>query len=168
MKRINFIAIFACLFTSCSTLQKVNNETVESFDLNRYLGTWYEIARFDHIFECGMDHNKAVYTQCKDGIVNVKNSGVKNGEIKEITGIAKTTKTPALLRVSFFKPFYADYRVMYIDKDYQYALVGCGNENYLWILSRTPHLDNEAKNILLTEATRRGYDVSKFIWVNQE
>lgn len=167
MKRINFIAILVSIFTTSCTLQKVNNETIESFDLNRYLGKWYEIARFDHIFECGMDHNKAVYTQCKDGIVNVKNSGVKNGEIKEITGIAKTTNTPALLRVSFFKPFYADYRVMYIDKDYQYALVGSASSNYLWILSRTPNISDSAKDTLLTEATRRGYDTSKFIWVKQ-
>lgn len=167
MKRINFIAIFACLFTSCSTLQKVNNEPVKSFDLNRYLGTWYEIARFNHIFERGMDHNEALYTICEDGTIRVINSAIKNGEPKRVTGIAKTTNTPALLRVSFFRPFYADYRVLYIDADYQYALVGCGNENYLWILSRTPHLDNEAKNILLTEATRRGYDTSKFIWVKQ-
>jgi lipocalin len=167
MKRINFITIFACLFTSCSTLQKVNNETVESLDLNKYLGIWYEIARFDHIFERGMDHNKAVYNLPNDCLLSVKNSALKNGKPKEITGIAKISNTPGLLRVSFFRPFYADYRVMYIDKDYQYALVGCGNENYLWILSRTPHLDNEAKNILLTEATRRGYDTSKFIWVRQ-
>lgn len=167
MKRINFIAIFACLFTSCSTLQKVNNETVESFDLNRYLGTWYEIARFDHCFEKGMENNQAVYTMGEDGIVNVKNSGVKNGELKEITGIAKTTKTPALLRVSFFKPFYADYRVMYIDDDYQYALVGCGSSDYLWILSRTPQLEDSAKEILLSEAVSRGYDINNFIWVKQ-
>lgn len=168
MKLKNFFTILVSIFTTSCTLQKVNNETVESFDLNRYLGKWYEIARFNHIFERGMDHNKAVYTQCKDGIVNVKNSGVKNGEIKEITGIAKTTKTPALLRVSFFKPFYADYRVMYIDKDYQYALVGSASCNYLWILSRTPNISDSAKDTLLTEAICRGYDVSKFIWVNQE
>jgi lipocalin len=167
MKRINFIAIFACLFTSCSTLQKVNNETVESFDLNRYLGTWYEIARFNHIFERGMDHNEALYTICEDGTIRVINSAIKNGEPKRVTGIAKTTNTPALLRVSFFRPFYADYRVLYIDADYQYALVGSKSANYLWILSRTPEISDAAKDTLLTEATRRGYDTSKLIWVRQ-
>ena len=168
MKRINFIAILLGVFTSCSTMQNINNETVETLDLNKYVGKWYEIARFDHFFECGMDHNQAVYTLGDDGIVSVKNSGIKDGELKEITGIAKTTDNPALLRVSFFKPFYSDYRVLYIDADYQYALVGCGSSDYLWILSRTSWLGDEAKEILLTEATHRGYDVSKFIWVNQE
>jgi lipocalin len=114
-----------------------------------------------------MENNQAVYTMGEDGIVNVKNSGVKNGELKEITGIAKTTKTPALLRVSFFKPFYADYRVLYIDDDYQYALVGCGSSDYLWILSRTPQLEDSAKEILLSEAVSRGYDINNFIWVKQ-
>ena len=168
MKRINFIAILLGVFTSCSTMHNINNETVETLDLNKYVGKWYEIARFDHFFECGMDHNQAVYTLGDDGIVSVKNSGIKNGELKEITGIAKTTDNPALLRVSFFKPFYSDYRVLYIDADYQYALVGCGSSDYLWILSRTSWLGDEAKEILLTETTHRGYDVSKFIWVNQE
>lgn len=168
MKRINFITIFACLFTSCSTLQKVNNETVESFDLNKYLGTWYEIARFDHIFERGMDHNKAVYNLQNDGLVSVKNSALKNGKPKEIKGIAKISNTPGLLRVSFFRPFYADYRVMYIDKDYQYALIGSGNSDYLWILSRTPNLNEETKNTLLIEASRRGYNINNLIWIDQE
>lgn len=168
MKRINFITIFACLFTSCSTLQKVNNETVESFDLNKYLGTWYEIARFDHIFERGMDHNKAVYNLQNDGLVNVKNSALKNGKPKEITGIAKISNTPGLLRVSFFRPFYADYRVMYIDKDYQYALIGSGSSDYLWILSRTPNLNEETKNNLLIEASRRGYNINNLMWIDQE
>ena len=168
MKRINFITIFACLFTSCSTLQKVNNETVESIDLNKYLGTWYEIARFDHIFERGMDHNKAVYNLQNDGLVSVKNSALKNGKPKEITGIAKISNTPGLLRVSFFRPFYADYRVMYIDKDYQYALIGSGCSDYLWILSRTPNLNEETKNTLLIEASRRGYNINNLMWIDQE
>jgi lipocalin len=167
MKKINFIATLICIFTSCSTLQKVNTETVESLDLDRYLGEWYEIARFDHFFECGMSHNKAVYALCENGDISVTNSGVKNGKTKEISGIAKTTKNPGLLHVSFFKPFHADYRVLYVDEDYQYALVGCGNSDYLWMLSRTPQLDDNAKNILLNEATRRGYNTDKFIWVKQ-
>ena len=167
MKRINFIAILLGLFTSCSTMQKVNNETVE-LDLNKYLGRWYEIARFDHIFERGMDHNKAEYTLCSDGTVSVHNSGIRNGKINEVHGIAEITNTPGLLRVTFFKPFYADYRILYIDANYQYALVSSKGTDYLWILSRTPSIDDAAKNTLLTEATRRGYNVEKFIWVSQE
>lgn len=167
MKRINFIAIIISLFASCTTLQKVNNETIDSLDLNRFLGEWYEIARFDHCFESGMENNKAVYTMGEDGIVSVKNSGVKNGNLKEVSGIAKTTDNPGLLRVSFFKPFYADYRVLYLDADYQYALVGSASSDYLWILSRTPQLEDSAKEILLSEAASRGYDINNFIWVKQ-
>ena len=168
MKIINFIAICLGLFTSCTTLHRVNNETVESFDLNRYLGQWYEIARFNHIFERGMDHNKAEYTLCDDGMISVTNTALKNGQEKIVKGVAKTTDIPGLLRVSFFKPFYGDYRVLYIDADYQYALIGSKGSGYLWILSRTPLLNDTAKYTLLTEATRRGYNIDMFIWVNQE
>lgn len=167
MKLKIFFTILVSIFTTSCTLQKVNNEPVKSFDLNRYLGKWYEIARFDHIFERGMDHNEALYTICEDGTIRVINSAIKNGEPKRVTGIAKTTNTPALLRVSFFRPFYADYRVLYIDVDYQYALVGSASSNYLWILSRTPNISDSAKDTLLTEAICRGYDTSKFIWVRQ-
>jgi lipocalin len=167
MKRINFIAIIISLFASCTTLQKVNNETIDSLDLNRFLGEWYEIARFDHCFESGMENNKAVYTMGENGIVSVKNSGVKNGNLKEVSGIAKTTDNPGLLRVSFFKPFYADYRVLYLDADYQYALIGSASSDYLWILSRTPQLEDSAKEILLSEAVSRGYDINNFIGVKQ-
>ena len=167
MKLKILFTILASIFIACCTLQKVNNAPVPSFDLNRYLGKWYEIARFDHIFERGMNHNEALYTICEDGTVSVKNSALKNGEPQGVSGIAKTTNTPALLRVSFFRPFYADYRVLYIDADYQYALVGSKSANYLWILSRTPEISDAAKETLLTEATRRGYDTSKFIWVRQ-
>ena len=167
MKLKILFTILASIFIACCTLQKVNNVPVPSFDLNRYLGKWYEIARFDHIFERGMNHNEALYTICEDGTVSVKNSALTNKGAKEISGIAKTTNTPALLRVSFFRPFYADYRVLYIDADYQYALVGSKSANYLWILSRTPEISDAAKETLLTEATRRGYDISKLIWVKQ-
>lgn len=167
MKRMNFIAIIMCMFVSCTTSQKVNNETVSSLDLRKYLGGWYEIARFDHYFERGMEQTKTFYELRDEGKVTVSNFGVKDGELKAKYGVAKTTGNPALLRVSFFGPFYADYRVLYVDTAYQYALVGGGNSNYLWILSRTPRLEERAKNVLLSEASIRGYDISKLIWVDQ-
>lgn len=146
---------------------KLNKETIATLDLSRYLGEWFEIARFDNYFERGMEKTKAIYALREDGFLSVKNSGLKSGKIKTANGKAKSTNNSALFRVSFFWPFYADYRVLYIDSDYQYALVGSGSANYLWILSRTPQLTAEAKSILLNEATRRGYDVSKFILVKQ-
>ena len=84
------------------------------------------------------------------------------------SGKLGTTDTPGLLRVSFFGPFYADYRVMLIDKDYSRALVGSGSADYLWILSRTSGLSETAKSELIAEARRRGYDTDKLIWVEQK
>ena len=149
----------------CVSGPGVDNSPVSSLDLDRYLGTWYEIARFDHSFERGVEEAKAVYTLNKDGTVKVVNSGIKNGKPKTAVGKGKRTDEPGLLRVSFFGPFYADYRVMMIDADYSYALVGSGGANYLWILSRTTSLPDGVKSAILAEAIRRGYDTSKLIWV---
>ena len=158
----------AVALAGCVSGQKVDNTPVSALDLNRYLGEWYEIARFDHSFERGVERAKASYTQKADGTIKVVNSGIKNGKPKTATGTGKTTGTPGLLRVSFFGPFYADYRVMLIDKEYTYALVGSGSADYLWILSRTSELSETAKSELLAEARRRGYDTGKLIWVEQK
>lgn len=159
--------IMAGLLAGCVSGPKVDNTPVAELDLGRYLGEWYEIARFDHSFERGIEQAKANYTQNEDGTIKVVNSGIKNGKPKTAIGKGKLTDTPALLRVSFFGPFYADYRVMMIDADYTYALVGSGGAGYLWILSRTSVLPGSAKNELLTEAKRRGYDTDQLIWVKQ-
>ena len=155
------------LAAGCVSVPKVDNAPVVALDLNRYLGEWYEIARFDHSFERGVEQAKANYTQNADGTIKVVNSGIKDGKPKTAIGKGKTTDTPGLLRVSFFGPFYADYRVMLIDKEYTRALVGSGSADYLWILSRTPGLPETAKAELLAEARRRGYDTDKLIWVRQ-
>jgi len=160
-------AAMLCL-VGCVSGPKVDNTPVSELDLGRYLGEWYEIARFDHSFERGIEQAKANYTQNEDGTIKVVNSGIKNGNPKTAVGKGKLTDTPALLRVSFFGPFYADYRVMKIDVDYTYALVGSGGASYLWILSRTSVLPESAKNELVAEAKRRGYDTDKLIWVKQE
>ena len=156
------------LAAGCVSGPKVNNAPVSALDLNRYLGEWYEIARFDHSFERGVEQAKAKYSLKDDGTIEVVNSGIKNGKSKTAVGKGKTTDTPGLLRVSFFGPFYADYRVMLIDKDYSRALVGSGSADYLWILSRTSGLSETAKSELLAEAQRRGYDTDKLIWVEQK
>lgn len=166
MKKNNALSVLLRRLTGYSKLT-VDNSTVASFDLNRFLGNWYEIARFDHHFERGMEKTKASYALRKDGKVDVMNTGNKKGKPTEAKGVANLTGTPALLRVSFWRPFYSDYRVMLIDDDYQYALVGSGNDSYLWVLSRFPKLSNEIKNIILAEAQRRGYDTDKLIWVRQ-
>ena len=161
------LVLSLALATGCVSGPKVDNAPVATLNLNRYLGEWYEIARFDHSFERGVEQAKANYTQNADGTIKVVNSGIKDSKPKTAIGKGKTTDTPGLLRVSFFGPFYADYRVMMIDEDYACALVGSGGADYLWILSRTPGLSETAKSELLAEAQRRGYDTGKLIWVRQ-
>lgn len=144
-----------------------DNSVIDYVDLNRYLGSWYEIARFDHGFERGMYATKAHYTLKEDGSIEVVNSGYKNGKFKQSVGKAKLTDTPARLRVSFFGPFYSDYRILMLDPDYQYALVGSKSQKYLWILSRTPEMSIDALDLVLNEAESRGYEVTNLIWVDQ-
>ena len=168
MKTRMMFIVLAAAVAGCVSGPKVDNTPVAALDLNRYLGEWHEIARFDHSFERGIEQAKAVYTLNEDDTIKVVNSGIKDGKLKTAIGKGKRTETPALLRVSFFGPFYADYRVMKIDTDYTYALVGSGGADYLWILSRTRVLPDAAKNELLADAKRRGYDTDKLIWVKQE
>lgn len=170
MKRILFAALAACSlpFVSCS--KDFDNSTVNEFDLSRYLGEWYEIARYDHSFERGMDNTMAQYILQDDGKVVVLNTGWKDGKFKIAEGKAKypdPAGKPGALKVSFFLFFYSEYNVMMVDEDYQISLVGSKSKNYLWILSRTPVPDPDLLNMILEEAEARGYDTSKLIWVDQ-
>lgn len=151
MKKMNTLSVLLRRLFGSSKLT-VDNSVVTDFDLNRFIGDWYEIARFNHWFERGMEHTKANFILREDGKVDVLNTGVKNGKPSKAKGIAKLTGTPALLRVSFWGPFYSDYRIMLIDEDYQYALIGSGSDDYLWILSRTPQISDGVKDQILTEA----------------
>lgn len=157
------------LMTLCAfgcRAQKVDNSTVASLDPERYLGKWYEIARFDHGFERGLDFATAEYSMTNDcKSVKVVNRGIKDGKLKTSNGKAKFTDTPGLLRVSFFGPFYSDYRVMMLSDNYDYALVGSKSGKYLWILSRTKQLPVNVETKILDEATSRGYNIEDLIWV---
>jgi lipocalin len=166
MKKFFLLAVVAIFTMSCNE-PTVDNSTVQSVDLNRYLGYWYEIAKYDHYFERGLDYAMAHYALRKDGKIDVLNTGIKNGRAEDAKGIAKTTEVPGLLRVSFFGPFFSDYRIMMLDSAYQYALVGGSTDKYLWILSRTPQLDEATKASILAEADRRGYNTNLLIWVKQ-
>lgn len=149
---------------------KFNNSSVSDFDLSRYLGSWYEIARFDHSFERGMENVMAEYLLRDDGKIDVINSGWKDGEYKVVDGKAKQpdpSKDPAHMKVSFFLFFYSDYNVMMLDDNYRVALVGSKSPDYLWILSRTPQLSPAVTAVILDEAESRGYDTEKLIWVDQ-
>ena len=132
--------------------QTMDKSTIKEFDLHRYLGTWYEIARYDHRFEKGLVGVTATYSMRDDGKIKVLNQGYKNsldGKHSEAVGKAKTTDEPGKLKVSFFWIFYADYFIMELDENYQWALIGSSSDNYLWILSRTPKLDEETVNHIL-------------------
>lgn len=148
------------------TPNNIDNEPV-AIDLNKFLGTWYEIARFDHSFERDMQKVTAEYILQPDGKIKVINSGYRDGKFKETIGKAKTTDTSGLLRVSFFLNFYSDYRVLMVDNDYQYILIGGSSPKYLWIMSRTPQISNEILQKLINAAKERGYDTDKLIFVEQ-
>ena len=138
-------------------------EPVKHFDLKRYLGLWHEVARMDHYFERGLTDVTAEYTLKEDGTIKVENSGwnIRKKKRSKIIGHAKITSIPGLLRVSFFWRFYSDYRILMLDTDYQWALVGAGNSSYLWILSRNKSLPKEICDNIFAEARRRGYDISR-------
>ena len=152
---------------SCNS-QKVDNSTVSAIDMDRFLGRWYEIARFDHSFERDMEFTTADYSLNDNGKLTVTNRGIKGGKLKTSLGKAKLTEMPGLLRVSFFGPFYSDYRILKISDDYNMALVGSGSDRYLWVLSRNRTIPDEAKAMILNEAASRGYKVCDLIWVRQK
>lgn len=156
------------VFFSCRSPLTVDNSPIKAFDIKRFQGKWYEIARFNHRFERNMEYCTAVYTPKDDGTIKVTNTGKKKGEWKTVVGKGKMTETPGLLRVSFFGPFYSDYRILMLDPDYSYALVGGENDKYLWILSRTPQLEKDVKDSILKEASRRGYKTDNLVWVKQD
>lgn len=161
--------MFSC--AACAQVRKVNDTPVKTLDFNRYLGTWYEIARFDHRFEKGIEFTQAVYSLKPDGTVRVENSGIKDTKFKRSIGKAfrpDAEKEPARMRVSFFGPFYSDYRVLMIDPDYKYALVSSKGPNYLWILSRELTLPPAVKQSIIYEAQSRGFDTSRLKWVLQQ
>ena len=169
MKSLTFAALIAALpLMACS--KGFDNSTVDEFDLSRYLGEWYEIARYDHSFERGMDNTMAQYILQDDGKVVVLNTGWKDGKFKIAEGKAKYKDPegdPGALKVSFFLFFYSEYNVMMVDENYQISLVGSKAEKYLWILSRTPVADPALLQMVLEEARERGYDTSELIWVDQ-
>jgi lipocalin len=170
MKRLFFAAMIAGILPMAACSKDFDNSTVNEFDLSRYLGQWYEVARYDHSFERGMDNTMAEYILQDDGKVFVLNSGWKNGKFKIAEGKAKYKDPegkPGALKVSFFLFFYSEYNVMMVDENYQISLVGSKAEKYLWILSRTPVPDPDLLQAVLDEAKLRGYDTSKLIWVDQ-
>jgi len=168
MKFIALLSVFFCM--AC-----MNNEkplpTVSLLDVNRYAGTWHEIARFDHSFERGLSFVTATYTVRENGKIKVENRGMNEaGKWKSATGVAKVPDAsyPGRLKVSFFRPFYGQYWVMKLDADYKVAMVGTPDRKYFWILARAKQLAPEVLEEYKAYAASMGFDMAKVLMVKQQ
>ena len=175
MKLIKFISLFAMVAIGVSALGQNTSDmkTVQDVEINKFLGVWYEIARFPHSFERNLVGVTATYSLKKNGNIRVVNQGSKNtldGKHKKAKAFAKipNANEPGRLKVYFFWPFGADYLILDLDKDYQWALVGSSSPNYLWILSRTPEMDQALYKAIVDKAKSLGYDTTKLELVPQK
>ncbi|MCX5831615.1 MAG: lipocalin family protein [Deltaproteobacteria bacterium] len=170
MKRI---LMLLCLFlTGCVGIPE-HVKPVNNFNIEKYLGKWFEIARLDHSFEQGLTRVTAEYSLRDDGGVKVINRGYssKENKWKEATGKAYFVRGTAqgYLKVSFFGPFYGSYIVFELDhENYQYSLVCGPDKSYLWLLARTTKIDQDKKNILIARAAALGFDTSKLIFIDHQ
>jgi apolipoprotein D and lipocalin family protein len=170
---IKLIFLSVMMFvTGCTGLPK-GVEPVANFDLQRYLGKWYEIARLDHSFEEGLTNVTANYSLRSDGGVKVINRGysAEDKEWVEAEGKAYFINNPdeGYLKVSFLGPFYGSYVVFGLDHiDYQYSFVCGPNKTYLWLLSRTPTVEEDVKAEFIAKSKNLGFDTSKLIFVKHE
>lgn len=144
---------------------------VDNFDANRYLGTWYEIARLDHRFERGLEQVSAHYSLNPDGSIKVINRGYdpEQRQWQQAEGTAKFVGEPTIgqLKVSFFGPFYGGYNILVLAPDYRYALVCGPDRDYLWLLARTASLPEPDLKFLVAEAQRMGFATDQLIYVRQ-
>lgn len=159
-----FLFLFLCIFHAFAD----ELPTVSYVDLERYLGTWYEIARFEHRFEKGCSDVKAIYAKRDEGMISVTNSCYLADEkrLKEAFGRAYVAdeKSNAKLKVTFFWPFYGNYWIIDLAEDYRYAVVSEPSKEYFWILSRSEQMDAKDKEHILSLARHLGFDTSKLIW----
>jgi apolipoprotein D and lipocalin family protein len=171
MKSGLIFCLLIILAAGCATPPK-GLKPIEKFQLPRYLGTWYEIARLDHPFERGLDNVTASYYLKPDGSISVINRGrdIKTGQWNAVRGRAVFIADPntAALKVTFFRPFWGAYYVIALDKqDYKWAMVTSSSRKYLWILSRTHTLDPFILNELLTQAKDWQFATDKLIFPSQ-
>ncbi|MBQ9789395.1 MAG: lipocalin family protein [Lentisphaeria bacterium] len=172
----NLIIVFVILsliwiyISACSSKKSTEAiPAVENFRLNEYLGDWYEIARLPHYFERDMNYVKTNYSLNPDGTVRVVNRGIKDNKEKISVGIGKFSgaKDVGELEVSFFRPFWGSYKIIYLNDNYTLAIVTGDNKDYLWLLSRTPTLNSNEINFFLDKVILWGFDASKLIYPAQ-
>lgn len=146
-------------------------KVVENFDINKYMGQWYEIARFDFKQEKDLSQVTATYSLNEDGSVNVLNRGFHDidKEWKEAKGKAKflDETDKGALKVSFFGPFYSGYNVVMLDPDYQTALIFGESTEYIWFLSREKTISDQTKELFMAKAKEAGYDLNRLVWTKQ-
>lgn len=164
------LILFLILLSGCTSLPE-DIKPIIGFELDRYLGTWYEIARLDHSFERGLSKVTADYSMREDGGVRVINRGynAEKNKWNEAEGKAYFVDGPNIgkLKVSFFGPFYGGYNILALDKEnYQYSLVAGPGLNYLWILARTPDLDQSIIIELVKKAKSLGFPVKDLMYVS--
>ena len=165
METVALLCSFLCLLCACAsaTPPPAALEVVPRVDLARYAGRWYEIASFPQPFQRGCTDSRADYRLRGDGTVEVLNSCLRDGRVDTATGKAWVVDeaTGAKLKVSFFWPFRGDYWVIELGADYEYAVVSAPSRKYLWILSRTPRMDEQRYQAIVGRLKERGFDVAK-------
>lgn len=159
------------IFNCCSGIPK-GATAVKPFDLQKYLGKWYEIARMDFKFEQDLKNVIANYSLNANGTIRVENQGYNYVTNKQMQSIGKAKlagkKDEAKLKVSFFGPFYSGYNVLAIDEQYKYALVAGKSLKYLWLLSRDKTMPDDVKQNYLKIARSLGYNTDVLIWTQQD
>lgn len=164
------LLVFALCLTACVQVPEGMSPVV-GFDADRYLGTWHEVARLDHRFERGLTRVSANYSRREDGGIQVLNRGydAAKDEWDEAEGRAYFVENAqtGYLKVSFFGPFYGAYVVFYLDNDYQHAFVSGPDTSYLWLLSRTPEISGEVRELFIARASEHGFDTDALVWVAQ-
>lgn len=172
MKRLTLLLLAVTVFALSSCLGKPDKIVpVSNFHVEKYLGTWYEIARLDFYHEKGMNHVTAHYSLRDDGGIKVLNRGYLSAKDRwrEAEGKAYFVEDEhtGYLKVSFWGPFYSSYIIFDLDENYQYALVTSSSKSNFWLLSRTPTISGEVKASLLAKAAALGFDTNKFVYVEQ-
>jgi len=166
--RLLVSAFLVIVFLGCSH-SYTPLATVEKVDINAYLGTWYEIARYEHFFEKGCSNVSATYTLDTDGDIKVLNSCQKDGELTTARGVAYAVDSSfSKLKVSFFRPFYGDYQILMLGEEYKYAVIGEPSREYFWILSRTKKLPQTTLDMIVGKMPSLGYNSSNLVWTLQE
>jgi len=172
MKYILSIFSIALVFTACATSTPPGVKVVKNFEVDRYLGKWYEIARLDHSFERGMSNVTAQYSYNDNGTIRVLNSGYKEALNKwdSAEGKAKFRgkKNEGSLKVSFFWPFYGGYHIIELSEDYEYVMIVGPSKNYLWILSRKPKINQNTYDELVDKANSLGFPTQELIKVKHD